>query len=257
MKVLITGTRSGFGKHLADCVPCVRLERNTPWDVILHAQPYDVIIHCAADSTPKINSSSIVPFFESNFDLTEALLQLRPKRFIYLSSIDVYPRNQKMYSEGESIELENPCSLYAASKLFGEALIRTHAPNHLILRLSMLLGKYMRPNSISKMISGKPYTLTLSSESTFNCVLYEDLARAIMSQLDVDEGYKGTVNACSSESVRLANIAHAHEINFGKFVYTTPRLSTAKTHALFPWMDKTTRQVIEEFQSRGISVKSA
>jgi len=156
MRILITGVSSGLGKSLSNELREHRLQLWDRENFGLSVIPVDVVIHCAHDRTTP----------EANFEMLYKLRHVPHTRFVYISSIDVW----------------GFASEYVAVKRECDALVRAHFDNPLIVRPSLMLGRQMRPNTISRMLLGEP--LSLSPESTISCVSYGTVMRGIMQGLD-------------------------------------------------------------------------
>lgn len=162
-KLLITGIDSGLGRHLWVNLPnSTGLSRNNI-DILGYPESYDVIIHCAFNkrSFDDRNIISTYNYLDDNLLLTEKLLDIPHKKFIYISSIDVYTETND----------------YARFKKYAEALVLGKDPNALILRCSMMLGDTMKPNHVTKLKTGQD--LTLSPHSHFNYILMDDLVEFV------------------------------------------------------------------------------
>lgn len=102
----------------------------------------DVIIHCAAISSPKKTEGlSSKEVFNINVNATKLLAEISSSinaKIIYTSSDLVYAgyRGSMIKEDGKLI----PVSLYAETKLMGEEKIKEYAGNYLILRTALLYG---------------------------------------------------------------------------------------------------------------------
>lgn len=150
---LVTGVSGGLGKYLFDNLPNSNgLHRNNFNDIA--SESYETIIHCAFNKENQITDYK--KYIQDNIVLLQEVKKIKHKKFVYISSIDVY-----------SPEKNN----YTLFKMFGEALLQEE---DLTLRLSCLLGKNSKPNHVSKIISNVE-SITLRSDSTFNYILYSDV----------------------------------------------------------------------------------
>ena len=77
----------------------------------------DVIIHCAFNRSRDASASSMYGYVNDNVLLTAALAAVPHEKFIYLSSIEVYPKNGALHSETEPIGMDAVNGLYGAAKL--------------------------------------------------------------------------------------------------------------------------------------------
>lgn len=90
---LITGASSGLGKYLHKNLggaPLTRQASNKKKERIKKIG-VNVIIHCAFNSDR--NPKSVEQYFQDNVSLTEELTKIPHKKFIFISSVDVYPKS--------------------------------------------------------------------------------------------------------------------------------------------------------------------
>ena len=195
---LITGVQRGLGQHLWHSLPDSAGLDRTNFDVIKQ-DSYKTIIHCAFNKeNPVINHRK---YIEDNIFLIQKLKKLKYKKFVYISSVDVYQ--------------ENP-TIYALFKRFAESLLD---PGDLILRCPMLLGATSKPNHITKMWRNEP-KIGLSGESTFSYVLMDDIAKFFKSGDYM--GYSGVIDFVSTDVAKLSDVKNQLKstTELGSYVYT-------------------------------------
>jgi len=163
-KYLVTGVKSGLGKYLhKNLSDAAGLDRNN-FDSIKNNE-YETIIHCAFNKAQNVdNIGDYYSYLEDNILLTQELLKLNYKKFIYISTIDVYPTT---------------LNLYGLFKRFAESVVKRHMGT-IILRPSMILGQDVKPNHVTKLKSNES-SLSLSGDSTFNYILNSDILKFIES----------------------------------------------------------------------------
>ena len=132
MKVLITGARSGLGRYLSEkFVDCYTLNRDSKFP----DDEFDLIIHCAFNSTHyEYNDDINYGYLDDNLFLTDRLTKIPHKKFIYISSIDVY----------------NCVNPYSFCKKMAESIVSEQCTNWNVLRCSAFLGDYSRYNTFMK-----------------------------------------------------------------------------------------------------------
>jgi nucleoside-diphosphate-sugar epimerase len=182
VRFLITGINSGLGKYLHKNLPG-SLGLNRDNFNLIKNEEYDTIIHCA------FNKENIITdykkYLDDNIFLTQRLKNLNYKKFVYISTVDVYQ--------------ENP-SMYAHFKRFSETLLDK---DDLILRCPMILGNTMKPNHATKLFSNID-SLGLSGESAFNYILMDDLVEFFNSK-DYKQ-YKEIIDFVSNSLVKLEEV---------------------------------------------------
>lgn len=251
---LITGFQSGFGQYCYEQLPSQGYARNSAWDDarnLANNQPDLYIIHAAASARKNINTD-LYSFVEDNILLTYQLTQLPCKKFIYLSSADVYPENENMHQETELIEIDQTKNWYAKSKLISESIITKNCPNHLILRCTSLLGSNMRPNNLTRLLFEDHPSLSLSPTSSLNCLLYEDVLHFINTAITND--LTGTYNLAAAKNACLQEIADAFakSANFGSFNYQVGLIDHSKASAVAAQFNETSLEKIHTFYTHSL-----
>jgi nucleoside-diphosphate-sugar epimerase len=247
VKILTTGVKSGLGRFLHEQLGGLGLSRNSDIFEEECLEPIDVIIHCAFNPRRILNSQSQYSFLQDNIFLTHRLTCLPHKKFIYISSVDVYPKNGKECTEDDYINIETVDSLYGIFKLFSESIIISNCGNFLIIRPGLLLGKYMRKNNLLRLITEENCALSLTGESTFNGVLYSDVLSFI--EIAMHNHLTGIYNAVSNDIITLGKLAaeFGENVSFGNFTYTTPPISNKKITGVCKSFSKSTLDTIKEF----------
>ncbi len=250
MKVLITGTKSGLGKYLSEAIGNTfqynRDTSNADFEEY-KALGVDVIIHCAFNSSKQINSDNLNSYIEDNIFLTKKILKIPHKKFIFISTVDVYPKDGKLHSEKEVIDIDSIKGIYGITKLISESLVETKSLNHLILRCSTLLGKYSRKNSLIKILKDDKPTLTLSKKSVFNYILYSNILDFI--KLARKEDLQGIYNIASSKNIILSEIAKLFKkkVNFGNYIYDVGNIDNKKISSILSAFKKNSKKMLDEF----------
>lgn len=249
MKYLITGASSGLGKHFFEVFGGIPFTRQTSIKQFedLRRKGVDIIIHAAFNSTRSVNTKNLNSYIKDNVLLTEQLLYIPHKKFIHISTVDVYPKDGRKHSENEIIDLDLTSGTYPVTKLMSESLVKETSANYLILRCATLLGKYSRINSLIKIIQDKKSTLTLSPDSTFNYILHSYVSDFL--KLAIKRALKGIFNLASSKNITLKEAADVLEKNvrFGNYLYNVGDIDNRKAAVIDPDFKKTSREVIIKF----------
>jgi dTDP-4-dehydrorhamnose reductase len=219
MKYLVTGIKSGLGKYLYENLKnAVGLDRDNFDDV--KDEEYDVVIHCAFNKTTDIKD--YYPFLEDNIFLTQNLLNLiKYKKFIYISTIDVY-----------SVEP----NLYSLFKRFAESIVEQKI-NTTILRCSMIIGKNTKPNHITRLKENTPY-IGLKDDSTFNYILNKDILLFV--QLYSYTCHDKIIDFISNEHLKL-NVTHnilKSNTKYGSFTYSSEHNFINPIYNIYPEFNK-------------------
>lgn len=244
MNILVSGASSGLGKYLREFFKADSYDRaqgKAP------ESSYDMIIHCAFDVRRQVPLEEEAAYTHNTLGITQDLLNIRHKHFVFISSADVYPTSSQPHREDETIEAESLPDRYGKSKLAAEKMALTQANNPLILRPTAMLGPYMRPNSLTKILSGENPKLTLNEKSSFNYVLHEDIAHFI--SLATLQRLSGIFNIASSDNVTLETVCAAYQkpAQFGDYIYKTGTIDNKKAAAVCPIFSKTSLETVTRF----------
>jgi dTDP-4-dehydrorhamnose reductase len=246
-KILVTGSGSGLGRFLNEEFNGTGFTREDSVEAIDPAERFDMIVHCAFSGDRNPTRNDIYPYIEDNLLLTYELTKIPTAKFIYISSIDVYPGNGLLHEEDEVISMQEGLTDYGRIKLYAEAIVRKRCSNHLIIRPGLLLGKYTRKNNLVKVLEGSPCQLTLTADSTFNCVTYHSLLALILNAQEKD--ITGIYNAVSNDRVALneLTVPGDREIVFGDYQYRTARISNLKAAGICKEFDRSSLAAISDF----------
>ncbi|WP_421781080.1 NAD-dependent epimerase/dehydratase family protein [Kiloniella litopenaei] len=229
--ILITGTGSGLGHSLNTILGGDSYCR-IKGPQFYQSNNYDAIIHCAVNTQSVLSHNSIDEFFQSNLNLLHQIRSIPHQHFIYISSIDVYPKETRKCHEEVSINANDIFGAYGIMKFYAEAIVKQYCNRPLILRPSALLGPSMRPNSLVKILSGKTIKLGLNEKSSFNYIRHRDIADFIRKSIQYQT--EGIYNLCSTTNITLEEITNhfSQKIEFGEFTYATPKLDNSKMASL-------------------------
>lgn len=226
-KYLITGTNSGLGKFLHENIPnSDGLHRNNFNEIKNNS--YDVIVNCAFNKELEI--SNYKQYLNDNILLNLNLKKIKHQKYVYISSIDVYSESKNNYSE---------------FKKFSEALM---SEDDLILRCSVLLGKYMKPNHVIK-IKNNSESITLSKESTFNYISYDDIFKFI-SNLNINS-FSGVIDFVSNNFMNLEEVVQFYDskTQLGNYKYNSDYIFSNPIYNLLSDYNKSSQDVLRGFDA--------
>lgn len=248
--ILVTGANSGFGKHCCEFFNAVGYTRSTSFSEILaqaKQKPFRAIIHSAFNAKPSIAVDRLYDYLNDTLFLTKQLLTIPHEKFIFISTVDVYPKSSNYHHEDEEIDMSKVVNLYGMSKLMSEAVVKSEAKNYLILRPTAMLGMYAKPNSLMKILQNTKPKLTLTGDSVFNYIRHNDLSAFITKALEQD--LTGIYNTASSSNITLQEAA-AHfgrEAEFGEYHYHTDNINNEKATKVLTNFSNTSLQNIQLF----------
>ncbi len=251
MSVLVSGAGSGLGRECQLFFNATGFGRNTDWSVIekqAHQKPFDLIIHSAFNTRQDITSATLPAYLADTLELTNRLLALPHAHFVFISSIDVYPKDDRLHDENEIIPIKAVDSIYGVAKLMCEALVQSKTKHHLILRPSALLGRFSKPNSLIKMLNDKTIQLSLAPNSLFNYVLHTDLCQFIQAYYQGDVP-AGIYNFTVAHHVSLQEVAKLLQASpkFGAYEYQVGQVDNKKATSYFPKLSSSSLEIIGEF----------
>lgn len=226
-KVLVTGANSGLGKFLADNLPgCFALTRKNNK---IPKIDYDLIIHSAFNTKEKINKYKIL---QDNIFFTNELCDLKTKKFVYISTIDVYNSEKNEYN---------------IIKELAESIVVNRKDNFLILRCSAMIGSDMRKNNLLKIIQDKNPILSLTKDSTFNIIRHQQILKIIIDSYNKD--LIDTFDVVSSTNITLEEVSKLcnKKCAYGGYKYITSEIDNKKLISNFDYMDIDSSTNIKKF----------
>lgn len=249
MGILVSGANSGVCRYLHENLKGIGLTRTTSPEEIekVKREGIDNIIHCAFNSSRNINTDSLQQYIDDNIFLTKELVSFRHKKFIFFSSVDVYPKNRETHFENEIIDVNSVSGIYAIAKLISEAIVKKYCKNYLILRATAFLGKYSRKNSLLRIIENKECLLTLSADSRFNYVLYPDILNFV--RYSIENNLEGIYNLASAENISLSRVAEIFQkkVNFGDYFYDVGNINNDKVSSVLPVFKRSSEKTMLKF----------
>jgi nucleoside-diphosphate-sugar epimerase len=186
---------------------------------ILAAAPFDAIVHCAVNAAKYVSMSTAYDYMADNFLLTQRLVDIPHRKFIFVSTLAVYPPTGRAVSEDEDVDLMPLTGPYAFSKLFSDLYVQKHANDPLILRTTTLLGPAIRPSTVLRVLTQHNCRLFLAAHSRYNFVLHDDIVDFMVRAMD--EAICGAFNIGSEGLVVLSDIVDqlGLSVTYGDYHY--------------------------------------
>lgn len=203
-KNLVTGS-SGLCSFLSEKLNSIKIHRTkNTYTFDNSAIKIEKIIHCGFGKIDSLNDES--SFIEQQINYISELLKLNFRKFVFISTIDIFGINKD--------------STYAKTKKILEDYLKENCCNYLIIRPSLLIGDGMKINNVLKIAFNSQTPLTLSKDSSFSLIWYEDVLSVINSNAT------GEYNLTSGELIKLEDVASFFSVQpkWGDFRYETPKI---------------------------------
>ena len=229
MDVLVSGASSGLGKYLKEVFNADSYDRAT---LSAPKPSYDLIIHCAFNVTSHPLSELMPLYVEDTVGLTEWLLKIPHRQFVYISSAAVYPTDGRRYRENDIYDAGEIKDFYGMMKLTCEGIVTLRSPNPLILRAIYMLGPYIHKNCLIELMIAEKPEIVLPASSTFNYILHEDVAEFI--HIAWQCKLTGIYNLAASGDTTIGKVAESLEkhVTFGNYDYKTSHMDNTKAAGL-------------------------
>lgn len=203
-------------------------------------EKFDIVIHLAAQAGVRFSIESPEVYIQSNiigfFNILECSKNYKVSHLIYASSSSVYGNNEKVpFSETDSVD--NPISMYAATKKSNELMAHTYSHIHKLpttgLRFFTVYGPWGRPDMAAYLftkaiIEGKPIKV-------FN---NGDLHRDFTYIDDIVDGITRVMNDESNKRYALYNIGNNSPAHLLEFISTiekyTGKSANKELHPMQP-----------------------
>ena len=151
MKVLITGGKGMLGRTLQQCwqdweliiadLPEADICDPAGFDKLIAESKPDAVVHCAAMTQVDRCETESELAYKLNAFGTGVVASACHRHGVKLAAISTdYVFSGDMGRPCHEWDIPAPKTVYGASKLAGEELVRIHCPNHLIVRVAWLYG---------------------------------------------------------------------------------------------------------------------
>ena len=136
--------------------------------------------------------------------LLHSLRDFRFDRYVYISSVDVYPDCSTPATTVEDISLPSGRqSNYGFHKLLGELMIKHYAPEWIIVRLGGILGPGLTKNPVFDLLHDRP--LRVNEESKYQYLPSDFVAETVFGLTGMNR-WREVFNICGKGTVALREI---------------------------------------------------
>lgn len=166
----------------------------------------DLLINANGNSKKYLAEQDPAAEFDASVQsVLRSLVDFPAKRYVYLSTIDVYPcvDNPRRNRETTIIDPAKQ-SRYGLHKYLAEQLVRRYAASWLICRLGGMVGAGMWKNSIFDILHDRP--LRVSAASQYQFMNTDDVAKIVLT-LARRRPENDVFNVCGAGRISLAEIA--------------------------------------------------
>jgi nucleoside-diphosphate-sugar epimerase len=230
-------------KQEIDC-DCIDLDN---YDVF-KGSDYDILINTAGNSKKYLSNERPVEDFRFSLEaLLRSFFDFSFRKYIYISSIDVYPDHEDPACNREDSVMDiGKISHYGFHKYMGEKMVEHYLSDWLIIRLGGVLGPGLKKNPVFDLINDIP--LRVHEDSEYQYLSTDSLAELVFGL--IEQGSWGEVfNICGEGTVTLREIrswlkksSGYHSDNVSRERY---EVSNEKIKQLFDMPDS--REVAREF----------
>lgn len=216
-----------LGQHKDLKIEKVDISNYKELEKIFKEETIDLVVHLAAQAGVRYSLENPFAYERTNYLGTLNILELcrhyNVDKIVYASSSSVYGNNKKLpFSEEDRVD--NPISLYAASKKANEEMAYTY--HHLFglkcvgLRFFTVYGPWGRPDMAlfkftKAIINDDPIDVYNNGEMARDFTYVDDITDGVLASIDNCEAYD-IYNIARGESVRLLDFISEIENNLGK-----------------------------------------
>jgi len=212
-------------------------------------QKFDVVVHLAAQAGVRYSIDNPQSYIDSNLlgfgNILEGCRQATVAHLVYASSSSVYGAN-KNFPFRESDHVDNPVSLYAATKKANELMAHSYA--HLYgmrctgLRFFTVYGPWGRPDMApmrfaSRMLAGTPIPVYNNGEMIRDFTYIDDINQGVVSVAESSTG----------SAYKIYNIGRGEPVQLLHFIEVlADRLGVKAQLEMLPMQDGDVPRTMED-----------
>lgn len=187
LKIVVVGANGLVGKGIFDLlkekedINLLKVTRDNISD--FHNIECDVLINANGSGKKGWCNDNPSKSFDTNcYSLYKVLDKFKPKRYILISSVDVYPYTNSLHTTSEDITIDPiKLSTYCFHKYIAEMIIKNNFSDFLILRISNIIGPELKKNVLFDLTRKR--NLFLSPFSKMNFIDTETIAEVVYQNL--------------------------------------------------------------------------
>jgi nucleoside-diphosphate-sugar epimerase len=186
-------------------------------------RPCDLLINANGNSKKFLADDDPATEFDASVaSVVRSFVDFSAKRYVYLSTIDVYPCFDDPRRNRETAVIDPArLSRYGLHKHLAEQIVRKYAASWLICRLGGMVGAGMWKNSIFDILHDRPLRVSAASEYQF--MNTDDVARIVLT-LVRRQPENELFNVCGAGCIALAEVAKLAGKRSPQYAIETPRI---------------------------------
>ena len=196
---------------------------------VFETENFDRVIHLAAQAGVRYSIENPSSYIDSNLvgfgNILEGCRHAKVEHLVYASSSSVYGAN-KNFPFSENDRVDNPVSLYAATKKANELMAHSYASLYGFqctgLRFFTVYGPWGRPDMApfrfaSRMLKDEPIPVYNNGDMIRDFTYIDDITDGVMlvAQADVNAGSYSVLNIGRGEPVKLMDFIEALSEHLG------------------------------------------
>jgi len=204
----------------------------TLMDQLFDYYSFDVVVNLAAQAGVRYSIENPHAYVQSNLvgfvNVLEGCRHSKVRHFVYASSSSVYGMNIKQpFSTLDRVD--NPISLYAATKKSNELMAHTYSHLYNIpttgLRFFTVYGPYGRPDMAyykftKAILSGNPIDVYNNGDMKRDFTYIDDIIDGIVRVIDKIPGPQSNKYSSTQPPYKLFNIGNNNPVSLRKFITT-------------------------------------
>jgi len=191
---------------------------------------FDIVVNLAAQAGVRYSIENPSVYIDSNiigfFNILECCRSAKTKHLVYASSSSVYGMNTKQpFSTNDMVD--NPVSLYAATKKSNELMAHTYSHLYGIpstgLRFFTVYGPMGRPDMAyykftKSIIEGKPIDVYNNGEMQRDFTFIDDIVEGIKRVMDHPPQPTSTLGSNAIAPYKIYNIGNNNPVTLRRFI---------------------------------------
>lgn len=205
---------------------------------------FDIVINANGNSRRFwANQNPADDFFASTVSVMKSIFDFPCKKYIYLSSSDVYENHTGSSYTKEDMEINQVnLSVYGLHKLLSELIIKKYKEKFLILRLSMVLGANLKKGPFYDILQNNPLYISLNTKLQLitTRAIFEIIKILLENNLINEVINIGGVNTFSfkkihqyfDQKIKISSVAEKqiYQMNIEKLKQFYPALKTSEEY---------------------------